>query len=184
MDKRTKERLIRLRVNERKSYGAIAEILGMSVNTVKSYCLRNDFGDDRLKGPEPARKYVKPKPPVERIQIGYCRVCGTAFEKGPRQRRKLYCSDLCAHRYRFSHPRTYVSRTCLVCGKEIKEIDHRKVRKYCGQDCYRTARYYTENPERTTKCKCETCGKEFELPGHKVRRFCTQECYWQSLKGC
>ena len=184
MDKRTKEKLIKLRINERKSYGAIAEELGVSVNTVKSFCLRNDLGDDRIKGPLPARTYRTPKQVAERIQIGYCRVCGTAFEKGPRQRTKLYCSDLCAHRYRFSHPRTYVSRTCLVCGKEIKEIDHRKVRKYCGLDCYRTARYYTENPERTTKCKCETCGKEFELPGHKVRRFCSQECYWQSLKGC
>lgn len=40
---------------ERKSYGDIAKRLGLSVNTVKSYCLRHDLGDNRIMGPIPSR---------------------------------------------------------------------------------------------------------------------------------
>ena len=54
MDHETAIEITLLRT-ERKSYGDIAERLGISVNTVKSYCLRHDLGDNRIMGPIPSR---------------------------------------------------------------------------------------------------------------------------------
>ncbi len=158
---------------ERRSYGEIAERLGLSVNTVKSYCLRHDLGDNRIQGPPP-RKIRPHKEPVP--LIGYCLECGTVF-KQYKNGCKKYCSDICRQRWMRKNGNGKNKQTCPVCGKEFPVYDDSKPRIYCGLDCYRTARYYTDNPNRTTISFCEVCGKKMEFPGHKTQRFCSQDCY-------
>lgn len=184
MDKETVRKLYTLRIKEEKSYGDIAAELELSANTVKSYCLRHDLGDARIQRPKPSRnEIVKARPPKKpRPAIGYCKECGKAFIQPLRGNLRIYCSDLCKHRHEMNNPRSYIPRFCEVCGKLIKERDHRKVRKYCSLDCYRTARYYSDGGERITRSFCQQCGKEIIKPGHKTMKFCSQECYWESLK--
>ncbi|MBQ0027341.1 MAG: sigma-70 family RNA polymerase sigma factor [Lachnospiraceae bacterium] len=185
MDNATKERLLQLRIVDRKSYKEIADELGLSLNTVKSYCHRHDLGDERIKGPKTSRnEEIKLRPPKEpRPTIGFCKDCGTAFMQPKRGNLRKYCSSLCAHRQHLYNPRTYTLKFCEVCGKPIKQIDSAKPRKYCSNECYITGRYYMVNGERVTKSRCKTCGKEIIKPGHKVMQYCCQQCYWDSLKG-
>ncbi len=159
---------------EHKSYGYIAEKLGLSFNTIKSYCLRNDLGDNRIKGPNPARipkEKRKPHP-----LLGYCLECGTVFKQNINGNKK-FCGKLCAGRWRRKNGKGKYRLTCPICKKEFPVFDDRKPRIYCSQDCYRTARYYLEDPNRTTESTCLVCGKKMIFPGHKKRKFCSPECY-------
>ena len=175
MDHETAIEITLLRA-ERKSYGDIAERLGLSVNTVKSYCLRHDLGDNRIMGPIPSRNTrLKPKREPHPL-IGYCVECGTVFKQCKNGSRK-FCSKLCAGRWHRKHGDGKFKQICPICGKEYPVFDLQKPRKYCSQDCYRTARYYLEDPNRTTENTCLVCGKKMVLPGHKTRKFCSHECY-------
>ena len=175
MDHETAIEITLLRT-ERKSYGDIAERLGLSVNTVKSYCLRHDLGDNRIMGPIPSRNTrLKPKREPHPL-IGYCIECGTVFKQCKNGSRK-FCSKLCAGRWNRKHGDGKFKQICPICGKEYPVFDLQKPRKYCSQDCYRTARYYLEDPNRTTESTCLVCGKKMVLPGHKTRKFCSHECY-------
>ncbi len=176
MDKDTEIEIMLLRVGN-KSYGEIAKRLDLSVNTVKSFCLRHDLGNSRIKGPIPSRNTrLKPKREPRPV-IGYCKDCGTAFEQPLIGGTKHFCSSLCRRRWNRKYGKGKYKQICPICGKEFPVIDDSKPRKYCSQDCYRTARYYLENPERETVCYCKTCGKKMILPGHKKRKFCSAECY-------
>lgn len=185
MDNLIKLRLVKLRVEESKSYGAIAEELGLSVNTEKSFCYRNNLGDEKIQKPKPSRnELIKQRPPKEpRPVIGYCKECGGAFIQPPMGHLKMYCIPLCQHRHYMNNPATYIPRFCEVCGKLIKERDHRKPRKYCSLECYRTARYYFDGSARKHVSYCTRCGKEIELTGHKKRKYCSPECYYLTLRG-
>lgn len=180
MDHEKAVEIILLRA-EHKSYGEIAERTGLSVNTVKSYCLRHDLGDNRIKGPLSSRnERLKPKnEPVP--LVGYCRDCGSVFKQN-RFGTKKYCSKLCQGRWLRKHGNGKYKKVCPVCHKEFPVFDEtRKPRIYCSLDCYRTARYYTDNPERTVTVTCRTCGKEMIFTGHyrAKRKFCSPECYHQ-----
>ena len=168
---------------ERKSYGDIAERLGLSVNTVKSYCLRHDLGDNRIMGPVPSRNTRLKAKREPHPLIGYCVECGTVF-KQCKNGSKKFCSTLCAQRWRRKNGNGKYKQVCPICGKEYPVFDDRKPRKYCSQECYRTARYYTDNPERTVTVTCKTCGKEMTFTGHHQakRKFCSHECYYRYLR--
>ena len=180
MDKKTAEKLTLLRA-ERKSYGDIATELGLSINTVKSYCYRHDLGDDRIAGPKPSRLETK-KEKTQIPLVGYCKECGTLFKQNKHGSR-LFCSKLCLGRYHRKHNRNAVVKTCPVCGKTYKQQGYTVERKYCSQECYVTARYYMEDGKRITKYVCKNCGKMIIVHGHStVRKYCSQECYFASLR--
>lgn len=149
---------------------------------MKSYCLRNNLGEERIKKPKPALHAGSTKRKREpRPLIDFCRDCGGAFIQNQTGAKKMYCSKLCANRYHLNNPRTFIPRLCEVCGTLIKERDHTKKRKYCSQECYRTARYYADGSARQTKSICLICVKEMIEPGHKKRKYCSRECYYDSL---
>lgn len=106
-------------------YKEIARKLGMSVNTVKSYCQRNDIK------------------PVEKTMPGkdVCRQCGSMLQHTPGRKKKQFCSDAC--RMRWWHEHRDMSKTardakCTACGREF--ITDR-VQKYCSHTCYIAARF-------------------------------------------
>ena len=106
-------------------YTEIARKLGMSVNTVKSYCQRN--------GIKPAGKTT--------LEKDTCRQCGSVLEHTPGRKKKQFCSDAC--RMRWWHDHRYMSRTamsakCAACGREFVTD---RVQKYCSHACYIAARF-------------------------------------------
>jgi len=111
------------------SYSVIAERLNISINTVKSYCRRNNLTA------------------VSETDGGQdlCKVCGKTipYVKGRKQRK--FCSDACRVEWWNSHPelvsqKAVYSYTCPHCGKSFTAYGN-KNRKYCSHDCYITARF-------------------------------------------
>ena len=114
-------------------YGKIAQKLGISLNTIKSFCRRNDI-DGTI---TPAAKETK--------EITYCENCGQEIRQIAKQKRKRFCCDKCRNAWWNKHlgqvrRKTVYHFTCPQCGKEF-HIYGDKRRKYCSHDCYIAARF-------------------------------------------
>ncbi len=113
---------------ENKSYGAIAQVLGLSVNTVKTYCQNHALGGAKVKVEYKAGE-ARP-----------CACCGTPVIQNPKRKAKRFCSKLCCTTWWNSHlyevnRRTYHERECPGCHKIFK-VYGKKVQKYCCHACY------------------------------------------------
>ena len=97
-------------------YKKIAALLGLSVNTVKTYMRRN---------PLPSASCV-------------CLQCGKLFTQTPHAREKKFCSDACRMAWWRSHQhlikRTTTEQVCRHCGKRYQT--HKKGQQYCSRACY------------------------------------------------
>jgi len=104
------------------TYADIAAHVGGSVNTVKSYCLRNEGTLRALAAKE------------------ICKHCGAVLAQRPGVKRRSFCSDRCRHAWWKAH-RDLMNRravyrfTCLRCGAAFEVHDSRE-RKYCSRLCY------------------------------------------------
>jgi len=105
-------------------YAEIAKELGLSANTVKSYCFRNGLNNEAL---------------ASRSDI--CRNCGKLITEKSKTRPRKFCCIQCkrawwnAHRYdRVSQNQTVY--TCATCGKTFTDYSNAH-RKFCSQTCYR-----------------------------------------------
>ena len=107
-------------------YAEIALSLGLSVNTVKSYCRRS--------GVKPLEKKTAQSGDV-------CRQCGSVLKLTPGRKRKQFCSDACrlcwwhAHREMGQNARTVL---CASCGKAFVTD---RAQKYCSHACYIQTRF-------------------------------------------
>ena len=107
-------------------YKKIATQLGLSANTVKSFC----------------RKANEEK--AKMIEASVCLNCGKDVAQQAHRKKKLFCSDRCrmqwwnAHRGWVLH-RTTVKATCRFCGKEFESYG-KQPRVYCSRECYDAAR--------------------------------------------
>ena len=112
-------------------YTAIADTLGLSKNTVKSFCQRNNLGKDTTVPAEPVPDHI-------------CRQCGEPLEQTAHRKPRRFCSDACrltwwhAHR---DHGRTAKRRVCPACQKEFT-TDRRQT--YCSHTCYIRMRFGRE----------------------------------------
>jgi rRNA maturation endonuclease Nob1 len=112
------------------SYVKIADALGISANTVKSFCRRgrlnacnasNDTGNKDI-----------------------CKHCGNKLKQTPKAKPKTFCSDKCrfdwwnTHRDKMARKGIY-RLTCTHCGGDFGSYDKR--RKYCGHACYISDRF-------------------------------------------
>lgn len=101
-------------------YTKIAQSLGMSVNTVKSYCRRNE-------------------------NTHTCLHCGKGMRLKDKIKPRKFCCDNCRyawwaeHQGEIKHRATY-SFACDNCGKEFA-IHRNRPRKYCSNECYISAQY-------------------------------------------
>lgn len=114
-----KQRIIALRRNGA-GYGRIADLLGISINTVKSFCRRHSLA-------------AQPKASV-------CEHCGKPIKQNPGRKRKRFCSDACRHKWWNSHldlvrRKAVYTFTCPNCGKEFSVYGDSH-RKFCSHACY------------------------------------------------
>ena len=110
------------------SYSVIAARLGISENTVKSYCRRNHLAGVAAKEP-----------------ILVCRYCGKPLSLSPKTKQRKFCSECCRRAWWKTHPElihreAFYPMVCEHCGKEFKSYGNRK-RKYCSHECYIAARF-------------------------------------------
>ncbi len=113
----------------------IGQMLGISKNTVSSFCRSNGLKAGDLKE---AKK---------RAENGehYCRCCGKPVEQNPGRKEKMFCSDACRmkwwnrHLYKVNR-KAYYEFTCKYCGKTFTAYGNAN-RKYCCHECYIADRY-------------------------------------------
>ena len=129
-----KEHVHRMR-SEGMSYSKIAACLGLSENTIKSYCKRNNLGSVSV-----APKIQQPDPKTEKESSDFCKNCGQPIEPRPGLKPRKFCSDKCRTTWWNSHL-DQVSRKsvyhlkCAACGKPFESYGN-KSRKYCTHTCY------------------------------------------------
>ncbi len=129
-----KECIKRMR-KDGESYSVIADALGLSRNTVKSFCLRNIRT-------EPQKENVAP------ISKGVCDQCGKGFTLYPGHRQRRFCSDRCRMAWWNAHrdllkSTVKVEHICACCDKHFMGYAGQH-RKYCSHACYILHRYPKE----------------------------------------
>lgn len=104
-------------------YKKIASELGLSVNTVKTFCRRRSaaVADGKSR----------------------CLQCGMVVEQTPHRKQKKYCSDSCRMAWWKEHPELIRRKnshayTCPVCG--VVFVSKNPGRVHCSRECYAQAR--------------------------------------------
>lgn len=110
-----------------KGYGCtkIAKELGISVNTIKSFCRRQDI--------------IKPN------DKHYCKCCGKVVPQNKGRKEKKFCSPACRVKWWNSNldkvnRKAYEKKTCLKCGKEFM-VYGSAPKKFCSHSCYIAFRF-------------------------------------------
>lgn len=130
MDEKQKQKVAVLRANGC-GYRTIAGKLGISPNTVKSYCRRNGLGGVAV----PKRKITQ-----FTGEVMPCRNCGAEIRQVAKRKKKIFCCDRCRNEWWNRHldlvdRRALRTQTCPVCGREF-EVYGSAPRKYCSHECY------------------------------------------------
>lgn len=119
-------------------YFRVAQVLGISENTVKSYCRRNNLiGTVAVVVP-------KTHSPVD-DGIHFCIYCGVIVEQKIGRKEKKFCSDKCRMKWwnnnldRVKRKAVY-EYLCANCGKAFMVYGNSH-RKYCSHECYVTGRF-------------------------------------------
>jgi len=115
-----KNEIIRLR-DSGKTYAEISKALGLSMNTVKSYCLRNGIGGE------------------ERKKKKHCVQCRKPMKNSIQPSRR-FCGDACRMDWWQANPKklnkkAFYHFTCPVCKKPFTAYGNAN-RKYCSRKCY------------------------------------------------
>jgi len=126
MTQQQKETITKMR-RDGFSYSRISMALGISENTVKSFCRRNNLGSAHT------------EPLVQKEGI-ICRQCGTSLTQTAGVRQKRFCSDKCRMTWWNDHPeavnrKAIYTFTCPICGRQFESYGN-KNRRYCSRACY------------------------------------------------
>lgn len=111
-----------------KSCTEIARSLGLSSNTVKSFCRRNDIIPDEQRAASGSSETK-------------CLQCGTTVIRQPHRKAKRFCSDACRLTWWHAHrdlAKNAVERRCSQCGQVFHSV---REQKYCSRVCYFMMRY-------------------------------------------
>lgn len=138
MTNEQQEKIRRLRLNGA-GYTKVANELGMSKETVKSFCRRNGLAGRA----EDMSAKQKEKEGV------ICRNCGKPLEQSSGKKIRKFCSKQCRETWWKKNPEKIKKRAvykyiCANCGKEF-EVYGNAHRKYCTHDCYIADRFKKEN---------------------------------------
>lgn len=118
-------------------YVKIAKALGLSENTVKSFCRRNSLTDVEAAHSAPVTENAD--------KAHFCPCCGKPVEQTAGRKEKKFCSDKCrmewwnTHRDEVRH-RNGREIVCPGCGKTFEAYGGSD-RKYCSHECYITDRF-------------------------------------------
>jgi len=104
-------------------YTKIATGLGLSANTVKSYCQRNNLGA---------------------TPVGVCGYCAAALRQTPGAKKRRFCSDKCRSRWWATHPeasnrKAFYQFICATCHTGFESYGNAN-RRYCSRVCAASAR--------------------------------------------
>ena len=115
-----KNRIIELRAAGR-GYHSISDQLAISINTVRSFCRRNNL-----------KAGVK--------QQKKCENCGKPITENFKYKPRRFCCDTCRNKWWNSHldlveHKAVYKFTCPTCGKLFQVYGNKK-RKYCCHECY------------------------------------------------
>ncbi len=108
------------------TFSDIAEQLGLSINTVKSFYRR--YGNA-----------------LEKAAASCCQRCGKSIVQPSGAREKKFCSDKCrmdwwnAHRDDVNKEAFY-DYVCECCGRHFRAYGNKR-RKYCSHECYIADRF-------------------------------------------
>jgi endogenous inhibitor of DNA gyrase (YacG/DUF329 family) len=142
-------------------YRAIAEVVGMSRDGVRSYCKHH--GLDGVGS-------VLTINMKEQIQKGVaCQCCGKPVKQPSTGRKRKFCSDKCRRQWWSEHPGALQKKesavyrlTCAYCGSDFESYGN-KARKYCCHECYVRDRFWREEDGRepyVSPAKKEVIGNE------------------------
>lgn len=136
MTDRQKDRIRQMRADGC-GYMKIAQELGISENTVKSFCRRKG-----LNGTAMAADMAVP--PVE-WDKGICPCCGAEVKQNPGRKEKKFCSDKCRNKWWNSHldqveRKANYEFVCACCKKPFTAYGNAG-RKYCCHACYVADRF-------------------------------------------
>ena len=131
----SQKRKIALLRSKSKSYAHISSALGISENTIKSYCRRNKLGADFIKT-------------LQKPGESICENCSNPITSALRAKRKRFCSDKCRMLWWKANPEcinqmAIYNFTCARCGTGFSSYGN-KGRKYCSHACYVAARFGKE----------------------------------------
>lgn len=106
-------------------YKKIAATIGLSVNTIKSFCRNNKLNAN--------------------ISSTVCLTCGKKIIQMPKQKKKKFCSSKCREKWWNANrdkgdKSTGEKIICAYCGKEFLAYKHEH-RKYCSHSCYVAERF-------------------------------------------
>lgn len=114
-------------------YSRIAGQVGLSINTVKSFCRRSHIQC------RPFRQNHTPVPAETMQGMPRCKNCGIVLPL-PRGRQKRFCSDRCRYIWWNENRRQKAYPcTCQYCGRKFTSFGNR-ARKYCSRECANAAR--------------------------------------------
>nr|DAW88014.1 MAG TPA: Sigma-70, region 4 [Bacteriophage sp.] len=113
-------------------YKKIAQLMGLSVNTVKTYCKRNALGGV-VKNQSCSTEEA-------------CKCCGVPLIQTPGRKPRLFCSDACRTKWWNAHPELVKHRgdrqiICSHCGS-VFSVNQHSTRKYCSHGCYIADRFH------------------------------------------
>lgn len=116
-------------------YKRIAQTLGISVNTVKSFCRRN----------EPGRERSEEGTSQPHDSTIVCENCGQMIRQIPKQKRRRFCCDQCRNRWWNAHldqvkRKAHYEIVCAGCKKPFVVYGNAH-RKYCSHACYVMGRF-------------------------------------------
>lgn len=120
-------------------YKAIAAVLGLSRDSVKSYCKRNGlYGDVSV---------VSLNIEEMKKQSLVCLHCGKKLKQKKKGRTRKFCSEECRRIWwknnqdkRNKKDTAVYKYTCVYCQKEFSSYGN-KNRKYCSHSCYIKSRF-------------------------------------------
>lgn len=106
-------------------YKRVASRLGMSENTVKSFCRRNEINNRLI---------------IENQEDSACKHCGKPIEQNPKYKKRKFCSDKCRMNWWNSHMdeverKAIYEFICPYCGRKFSVYGDAR-RKYCSHECY------------------------------------------------
>lgn len=121
-------------------YKKISQALSLSVDTVKSFCRKNNLAGV-MAGNNSTSANGKT----------FCKQCGRELVQKPNQKTLLFCNSICRQTWWNAHPemlnkRAVYSYRCYHCGKDFTAYGNSQ-RKYCSHPCYIQERFGGERHE-------------------------------------
>lgn len=112
-------------------YKQISNLMGLSLNTIKSFCRRNHLMDADLQ--------------EESSSVLCCEQCGKPVAQTEKRKRKRFCSDSCRNKWWNSHLNLVKRKAnyeivCPGCNNTFVVYGNAK-RKYCCHQCYVVHRF-------------------------------------------